>query len=105
MQRLLLAGLFGGFVSVACGGGNTGPQSAEQTAPGSRETANTPTLETGASLLQSKGPITKISMYLDGFHAAKADPKMQMEAHHYCNQVNEDSRNACCTTATPTTRG
>jgi hypothetical protein len=29
-------------------------------------------------------------LYLDGFHAAKDDPAMQMEAHHYCNQVNED---------------
>ena len=29
-------------------------------------------------------------MYLDGFHASKDDPSMQMEAHHYCNQVNND---------------
>jgi hypothetical protein len=31
-------------------------------------------------------------MYLNGFHAAKNDPKMQMEAqaHHYRNQANED---------------
>jgi hypothetical protein len=90
MRSLFMAALFGTFFGVACGGGNTGPQSAQQTAPGAPETAKTATLETGASLLQSKGPITKISMYLDGFHAAKADPTMQMEAHHYCNQVNED---------------
>lgn len=28
--------------------------------------------------------------YLAGFHPAKADPQMQMESHHYCDQVNED---------------
>jgi hypothetical protein len=29
-------------------------------------------------------------MHSNGFHPAKDDPTMQMEAHHYCNQVNED---------------
>jgi hypothetical protein len=29
-------------------------------------------------------------MYLDGFHMAKDEPDLQMESHHYCNQVNED---------------
>jgi hypothetical protein len=29
-------------------------------------------------------------MYLDGFHPMKDDPQVQMESHHYCNQVNED---------------
>src|SRR5690606_14184003 len=28
--------------------------------------------------------------YLVGFHPSKADPTQQMEAHHYCNQLNED---------------
>src|SRR3954469_5536228 len=72
-----------------CGGGNSGPQ-AGPTAPGGPETAKTGALESAASLIQSKDPVGKISMYLDGFHVAKDDPRMQMEAHHYCNQVNED---------------
>ena len=72
-----------------CGGGNTGPQSG-RTAPGAPESAKTRALESAASLIQSKGPVSKISLYLDGFHASKDDPRMQMEAHHYCNQVNED---------------
>ena len=76
--------------SAACGGGNTGPQGAHETAPGAEQSAKTSMLETGANLLQSKAPISKLSMYLNGFHVAKGDPKMQMEAHHYCNQVNED---------------
>ena len=75
---------------VACGGGNTGPQSAPQAAPGAEPSAKTAALETGANMLQAKAPVEKISMYLAGFHPAKADPTMQMEAHHYCNQVTED---------------
>jgi hypothetical protein len=47
-------------------------------------------LETGADLLQAKAPVEQIALYLDGFHVAKDDPGMQMEAHHYCNQANED---------------
>jgi hypothetical protein len=77
-------------VVLACGGGNTGPRSARDAGPGAEPTAKTAALESGANLLQSKGPVEKISMYLDGFHTTKADPRMQMEAHHYCNQVTED---------------
>ena len=40
--------------------------------------------------MQAKAPVEKIAMYLNGFHVSKDDPKMQMEAHHYCNQANED---------------
>jgi len=58
--------------------------------PGHPETAKTTSLESAANVLQAKGPVGKISLYLDGFHAAKDNPKMQMEAHHYCNQVNEE---------------
>ena len=74
---------------AACGGGDTPPQGGE-TAPGADRTAKTAALETGANLMQAKAPVEKIAMYLNGFHAAKDDPKMQMEAHHYCNQANED---------------
>ena len=76
--------------AVGCGGGNTGPNTPQQAAPGADGSAKTAALETGADLLQSKGPVARISYYLEGFHTAKADPSMQMEAHHYCNQVNED---------------
>src|SRR3569833_3286347 len=72
-----------------CGGGNTGPQSG-RTAPGAPESAKSRALESAASLIQSKGPVSKISLYLDGFHASKDDPRMQMETHHYSKQVNED---------------
>ncbi len=81
--------LFAVIVTAACGGGNTPPQGGE-TAPGADRTAKTVALETGANLMQAKAPVEKIAMYLNGFHVSKDDPTMQMEAHHYCNQVNEE---------------
>jgi hypothetical protein len=75
------------LMTLGCGGNNSGPQG---TAPGAPRTGATAALETGASLLQSKTPVEKISMYLNGFHAAKDDPAMQMESHHYCDQLNEE---------------
>jgi len=75
------------LLSTACGGGNT---RAQGTVPGADRTATTAALETGASVLQAKAPVDQISMYLNGFHAAKDDPSMVMESDHYCNQVNED---------------
>jgi hypothetical protein len=81
--------LFAVVVSAACGGGNTPPPGSE-TAPGADRTVKTGALETGANLIQGKAPVEKIAMYLNGFHVSKDDPKMQMEAHHYCNQANED---------------
>jgi hypothetical protein len=76
-------------VTAACGGGNTPPQGGA-TGPGADRTTKTAALESGANLLQAKAPVEQIAMYLDGFHLSKDDPTMQMEAHHYCNQVNED---------------
>jgi hypothetical protein len=81
--------LFAAAVAGACGGGNTPPQGGEN-APGTDRTAKTAALESGANLMQAKAPVEKIAMYLNGFHVSKDNPKMQMEAHHYCNQANED---------------
>jgi hypothetical protein len=85
--RSTLIGLSAGV--VACGGGNSPPRGGE-TAPGADRTAKTAALETGANAMQAKAPVEGIAMYLNGFHVAKDDPTMQMEAHHYCNQANED---------------
>jgi hypothetical protein len=82
-------GLMAVLVTCACGGGTTPPPDGSAT-PGAERTGTTATLESGANLLQAKAPVEKIAMYLNGFHVSKDDPTMQMEAHHYCNQVNED---------------
>jgi hypothetical protein len=48
------------------------------------------TLEKGAKVLQDPAPLKKFDVYVAGFHPAKDDPSMQMEAHHYCRVVNDD---------------
>jgi hypothetical protein len=59
--------------------------------PEGREvTGTTATLEAGANLIQRDSPVDRMGVYLVGFHPMKEDPAHQMEAHHYCNQVNED---------------
>lgn len=45
--------------------------------------------ETGTAILQKNAPLSGMNIYLDGFHSAKDDPAHQMEAHHFCRQVNE----------------
>jgi hypothetical protein len=78
MSLLLLTG---------CGGKNT---SSNVESPGGEKTAKTAVLETGADVLQNKAPLQAMSMYLDGFHFYSGNMKGQMEAHHYCTQLNED---------------
>lgn len=58
--------------------------------PGADKTAKTKTLEVGAKVLQGNAPVTKMDTYLDGFHPMKDHPDHQMEAHHFCHQMNED---------------
>jgi hypothetical protein len=57
---------------------------------GEPKTARTRTLEAGAKLLQGKAPLRGFDVYLVGFHPLKEHPQAQMEAHHYCHQVNQD---------------
>lgn len=58
--------------------------------PGAPERTRTDALEAGAAMLQNNGPVAKLDIHLVGFHPMKDDPRHQMEAHHYCRQVNED---------------
>lgn len=61
------------------------------TAPsGADTTAKTDALKAGAKVLQSNDPVAGMDIYLVGFHPMKDDPSHQMEAHHFCRQVNED---------------
>lgn len=57
---------------------------------GQQKTAKTEMLEAGAAILQPNSPLKSLDIYLDGFHASKEQPTHQMEAHHFCHQVNED---------------
>lgn len=57
---------------------------------GERKLIRQAILETGASVLQDFTPVEQFDIYVVGFHPSKDDPSMQMEAHHYCRQVNKD---------------
>ncbi|MGA0557963.1 OBAP family protein [Larkinella sp. VNQ87] len=72
---------------TGCGGKNT---SSNVESPGADKTAKTEVLEAGADVIQNKAPLKAMSMYLDGFHFYSGNLKGQMEAHHYCTQLNED---------------
>jgi len=58
--------------------------------PGAAKSTKTRLLETGAWALQSDAPTDLLNIHLVGFHPSKANPAHQMEAHHYCRQVNEE---------------
>jgi hypothetical protein len=58
--------------------------------PGDPTSAKTDALKAGAATLQPHAPVNGMDVYLVGFHPMKDDPKLQVEAHHYCRQMNED---------------
>jgi len=72
---------------AACGGGNTDSRVRESGAPAS---TGTKVFEAGSRVLQSAEPVKSLDIYLDGFHPMADNPAVQMEAHHYCHQMNED---------------
>lgn len=59
-------------------------------AAGEKKDAWLATLQLGARVLQTKAPLHGFDVYVVGFHPARDDPQMQMEAHHYCKVVNDD---------------
>ena len=58
--------------------------------PGDPQTLWRSTLKSGAKALQSHAPLQGFDVYVVGFHCAREAPSMQMEAHHYCKQVNSE---------------
>lgn len=58
--------------------------------PGSDKTGTTRVLEAGAAILQTDSPVDAMNIHLVGIHPMKSDPAHQMDAHHFCRQVNED---------------
>jgi hypothetical protein len=67
-----------------------GKEPTDVTAAGAEKTPKTRILEAGAAVLQDTTPVNRLQMYVCGFHFANGDMGHQMEAHHYCMQVNED---------------
>lgn len=58
--------------------------------PGADKSRRTRALELGARALQTHAPVGTLNIYLNGFHPMKDDPGHQVEAHHFCHQLNED---------------
>ncbi|MGX2038714.1 OBAP family protein [Methylocaldum sp. MU1018] len=77
-------------VLLALLSGCAGTTNARLRPEGREKSAKTQALEAGAAVLQNQSPLRPMDIYLSGFHVAKRDPSHQMEAHHYCRQVNED---------------
>ncbi|HJX30172.1 MAG TPA: OBAP family protein [Thermoanaerobaculia bacterium] len=71
---------------TACGG----EKQPEIQPPGRDTSAKTDTLKAGSTVLQKNSPFAGMDVYVVGFHPMKDDPQHQMEAHHFCRQVNED---------------
>ncbi|KJX98351.1 DUF1264-domain-containing protein [Zymoseptoria brevis] len=61
-------------------------------AKGDPESTKSTLLETGASLLQSFSPPSRLCAHLHAFHVYASDPTRHSSAHHYCAHVNEDIR-------------
>lgn len=83
-QGVLFGLLLGGGAAIA-------QQTGEPAAvPGDPKSAKTRALELGAKVLQRNAPLQPFDVYLVGFHPMKDRPELQMEAHHYCHQMNQD---------------
>lgn len=82
-----LAALLSALVLGTAASGQTAPA---QRPPGGDKTAKTRALEVGAKALQANSPLAPMDVYLVGFHPMKDHPDHQMEAHHFCHQVNQD---------------
>ncbi|MGV7207899.1 OBAP family protein [Oxalobacteraceae bacterium A2-2] len=75
------------WIAVAAAQDKSAPEAAP---PGAPKSGKTRALETGAALLQNNLPVKGFDIYLVGFHPMKDKPEQQMEAHHYCHQMNQD---------------
>ena len=86
-----IAARLAGLACILASAGAAAQRSQPETAPAGRPKASdTRVLETGAKVLQGNGPLAGFDIYLNGFHPMKDHPDMQVEAHHFCRQVNED---------------
>lgn len=87
-HKKLKSSLLLGCLSLSACNQNSTPSQVET--QGEEKTSTTSALEMGAKTLQSKDPLEALSVYLDGFHFRSDDMQVQMEAHHYCGNLNEE---------------
>jgi hypothetical protein len=58
--------------------------------PGAQKSTSTRILGLGAEVMQDTTPVKQLDLYLDGFHFVHGRQEMQVEAHHYCQQMSEE---------------
>ena len=81
---VLVTGIMGLSISLVYA------QDASVPPAGEEKSTKTKILELGAKTIQGSDPLSGMDIYLSGFHPIKNDPNHQLEAHHFCRQVNED---------------
>jgi Protein of unknown function (DUF1264) len=88
-RRLIVATLVASLVVAfaACGDRNT---ASPVPPPGAERTPKTKALDAGAAALQGRAPIDALAAYLNGFHFYNGRTASQMEAHHFCGNLNDD---------------
>jgi hypothetical protein len=85
---MLSSSLLLGCLSLsACSQNSTPSQVKTQ---GEEQTSTTSALEMGTKTLQGKDPLEALSIYPDGFHFRSDNMQAQIEAHHYCDNLNEE---------------
>ena len=87
-MQLIQFGVLTGLIVALSGCGAA--RESENRPAGAETSAKTDVLKTGAKALQKDSPLDPMDVYLVGFHPMKQAPQHQMEAHHFCRQVNED---------------
>jgi len=94
MNRRGFTRLFGSATALlgCCCGKALAQQPADQTGaiPGAEKSTKSKILGMGADIIQRKSPVSAIDMYLNGFHFYADDMGRQIEAHHFCHQINEE---------------
>src|SRR3954468_6592772 len=89
LQRLMKFGSVAAvaWLSAASFAREAGPQVEPA---GSKKSTKLQALGAGAKMLQTQSPPSQLDAYLGGMHPMKDHPEMQVEAHHFCHQVNQD---------------
>src|SRR3954471_20598919 len=85
--RVFIASSFLMTLAACTGSGTVEPSTSP---PGVATSTKTDVLAAGAAAPQSNAPLGGMDIYLVGFHPMKNDPSHQVEAHHFCHQVNQD---------------
>lgn len=58
--------------------------------PGAEQSGKSRALEAGAAAIQARAPVDAINIHLSGFHPLKDEPAHQIDAYHFCTQLNQD---------------